>query len=233
MKKLILLVSSTTSTAETLCNNSIFTTPSQWGAGSGDWFSQYVNTGLTMPPTPVAAPVDMNGTCLFYAKKKEVCCSDTTLSQIAGTVATAKVAISDAVAILKDEKKFANQIIGLVGPAIDTLCPATSNPFLPKEMCHKLTGTVELYTQRLVDDATRIATDQATCADALITYAGGLACMACEVEFSKYVDLENMVINMAEDTCDQVYGSCVQTIQSDVQQLFTTVNDFLVCFFLS
>ena len=100
-------------------------------------------------------------------------------------------------------------------------------------MCHKLTGTVELYTQRLVDDATRIATDQATCADALITYAGGLACMACEVEFSKYVDLENMVINMAEDTCDQVYGSCVQTIQSDVQQLFTTVNDFLVCFFLS
>ena len=62
-----------------------------------------------MPPTPVAAPVDMNGTCLFYAKKKEVCCSDTTLSQIAGTVATAKVAISDAVAILKDEKKFANE----------------------------------------------------------------------------------------------------------------------------
>ena len=97
-------------------------------------------------------------------------------------------------------------------------------------MCQKLTGTVTLYTQRLVDDATKIATDQATCADALITYASGLACMACEVEFSKYVDLENMVINMAENTCDHVYGSCVQTIQSDVEQLFSTVNEFLVSF---
>ena len=44
---------------------------------------------------------------------------------------------------------------------------------------------------------------------------------------NKYVDLEKMVINLAENTCTQVYGACVQTIQNDVNSLFQTVNNFV------
>ena len=216
-----------TTHAMTLCNNTIFENPSDWGAASGSWFSGWVESGLPLPVSPIPPPMNMKNTCVAYAKKKEVCCNDETLTAIATSVTAAKDAIATAVSVLKDEKKFANQIIGLVGPAIKAFCPSGSTPLLPGGICPKLTTTITTYTQRLIDDATNIATDQATCGDALTTYAGGLACMACEVDFAQYIDLENMVINMAENTCDRVYDACVQTISKDVETLFDTVNDFV------
>ena len=214
--------------AMTVCNNSLFATPATWGAGSGQWFQKWLTKGLPMAPHPIPPPSSMliNNTCVAYAKEKEVCCSTETLLDIAETVTSAKEAIATAVKILKDEKGFANQIIGLVGPAVSTFCKPSA-PVLPVKMCDKLTSTVATYTARLIDDATQIATDQAQCALALTTYAGGMACMACEVSFASYVDLEKKVIRMSENTCTHVFDKCVQTIQNDVQVLFQTVNDFM------
>jgi hypothetical protein len=215
----------------TVCNNSLFTTPNEWGAASGSWFNEWIENGFNLPKTAISKPnskyMTINNTCIAYSKRKEVCCSTNTLEEIAHTVESAKSAIATAVKVLKDEKVFAKQIISLVGPAIETFCPSNSRNILPGNICEKLTATVTTYTQQIVDDATRIASDQARCVSALTTYAAGMACMACDVEFNKYVDLEKMVINLAENTCTQVYGACVQTIQNDVNSLFQTVNNFV------
>jgi hypothetical protein len=168
---LLSLLSMPAAHAMTLCNNTLFSSPSAWGGASGSWFSSWVENGIPLPVSPIEPPPSIANTCTFYSKKKEVCCSDETLSDIALSVTAAQAAIATAVAVLKDEKHFAQQIVGIVGPAINTFCDP---PLLPGNMCNKLTNTVTTYTNRIIDDATKIATDQATCANALVTYAGGL-----------------------------------------------------------
>ena len=226
---ILLSILLTATHATTSCDNELFSKPASWGAASGSWFSNWAGSGLPLATAPVAPDskkMIASNTCSAYAKAKNVCCSDATLAQIATTVTAAKSAIAAAVKVIKDEKGFADSIVALVAPAISTLCPS-SGSLLPGDTCKKLTATVTQFTQQIIADATRMASDQQKCADALISYAGGLACMACDVDFAKFVDVDNKVLKLSENTCTHVYDACVQPIQNDVHTLFQTVNTFV------
>ena len=87
------------------------------------------------------------------------------------TFSAARQIIADSSKIIDDQDTFANSIVGVVAGAAKTFCK-----FSPLEsMCTKVTATVSKWTQRIIDDAGRIAKDQVRCAGAVTKYAEGIA----------------------------------------------------------
>ena len=209
--------------AETLCNNSLFSDPSAWGAatsGPNAWLKH----GLPSPPSPVPPPAALAKTCQVYKSKNEVCCSNATVDAIETAFTVAQAAITAAEASIDNGTDFAKGIVNIISGTISAVCSQNLPPFA--KICNTLTATIEKYTNRLMDDVRRIAKDQTHCASAIATYAEGMACFACEVNFADFVDLERKVIRLSSSTCDAVYSYCAQSIQNDVNELLKTVTDF-------
>ena len=211
-----------TAEAMSLCNNSLFINPSAWGAvtSKGGW----MKNGLPSHASPVPPPAALSKTCQAYAKKKEVCCSNDTIHAIESANVVAQAAIAAAEKSIESGTSFSKSIVKIVSGAISSICDLNSPPFA--KICNTLMATINKYTQRINDDIKRIATDQTQCASAIATYAEGMACFACEVEFNSYLDLEKKVIRLASSTCDVVYDRCAASIQNDVNALLRTVTDF-------
>ena len=65
---------------ETLCNNSLFQVPTQWGASSSGWGQSL--SSVKQSASPVPPPSKVSAVCKYYAKQPEVCCSADTLDAI-------------------------------------------------------------------------------------------------------------------------------------------------------
>ena len=209
--------------AMSLCNNTLFSDPSAWGAatsGANAWLRQ----GLPVPASPVPPPAALAKTCRAYEMSPEVCCDNSTVHAIESAFVVAHAAISAAEDSIDGGTTVANSIVKVVSGAISEFCGL--NPPLFAAVCHTLMSTIDTYTSRLLGDVRRIAEDQTRCASAIATYAEGMACFACEVQFESYLDLEKQVIRLSSKTCDAVYDHCAQSIQNDVNELLRTVSDF-------
>ena len=209
--------------AMSLCNNTLFSDPSSWGAATSG-ANAWLRKGLPSPTSPVPPPAALSKTCRAFEHKKEVCCDNATVHAIESAFVVAQTAITAAEDSIDSGTTFAKSIVTLVSGTISKVCEL--NPPLIAAVCHKLMGTIDSYTQRLIDNVRKMAVDQAQCASAIATYAEGMACFACEVQFKSYLDLEQQTIRLSSNTCDAVYDRCAQSIQNDVNELLRTVTDF-------
>ena len=65
---------------ETLCNNSLFQIPAQWGSSTSGWGNAFSN--LKQATDAVPPPSHVSAVCKYYATRPEVCCSKDTLEAI-------------------------------------------------------------------------------------------------------------------------------------------------------
>ena len=82
MTRIILLIAAGLAVAsgETLCNNSLFKMPTEWGASSSVWGGSFSSVKQSVSPVP--PPSKVSAVCKYYAKQPEVCCSADTLDAI-------------------------------------------------------------------------------------------------------------------------------------------------------
>ena len=82
MTRSILLIAAGLAVAsgETLCNNSLFKKPTEWGASSSVWGGSFSSVKQSVSPVP--PPSKVSAVCKYYAKQPEVCCSADTLDAI-------------------------------------------------------------------------------------------------------------------------------------------------------
>lgn len=208
-----------TPSPQTLCNNNMFTNPHQWGAAStgNPWSTPY-----TMPSAPI--PFEKGAaTCKYYQHHKTVCCSKDTLKLVEQSFKVAQDSLKNAIDGVDDAASLAHEIINQpFVTLVQGICEA-----IKSDMCTKVTSTITKYENKLIDNFKAMIQNQIKCAKATIAYAEGMACFACEAQWINFLDLENQIVTIAEDTCDAIYDSCEQTIWHDGITIAQTIQEFV------
>lgn len=174
---------------ESACANPVFTLPEQWGAETGGgWFRQWAADGLPMASTGAVRPPEAIGsTCPFYQGAAAVCCNENTISAINASLAAARKVIEVAEGELSNAQAYAQELVDAVAGYTKALCA----PLPESKQCTSVASTIREYSATLVDQVTAMAEDQLSCASALMTYAQGFACFACEPDFDDFLEIGN------------------------------------------